>query len=97
MKFKGTAVLVVLLLILTGWVYWTDIRGRDERAQAEEDASRVLAVDDEDIVELRLTYPDRVHRRTTNGRWMGVSDSRGFRGRFGSMGYGRSQCDPDRS
>lgn len=59
MKFKGTAVLVVLLLILTGWVYWTDIRGRDERAQAEEDAGKILAVDDEDIVELRLTYPDR--------------------------------------
>ena len=59
MKFKGTAVLVVLLLILTGWVYWTDIRGRDERAQTEEDAGKVLAVDDEDIVELRLTYPDR--------------------------------------
>ncbi len=69
MKFKGTAVLVVLLLILTGWVYWTDIRGRDERAQAEEDAGKVLAVDDEDIVELRLTYPDRsiAARRTGDG------------------------------
>jgi hypothetical protein len=57
MKFKGTTALFVMLLILGGWVYWTDIRGREERGQAEEAAALVLPTDDEDIVEIRIIYP----------------------------------------
>lgn len=67
MKFKGTATLFVLLLILGGWVYWTDIRGREERQAAEEAAGKVLPVDDADIIELGLTYPDRTVRARRSG------------------------------
>jgi hypothetical protein len=67
MKFKGTAVLFVVLILLGGWVYWTDIRGRQERQLAEEAESKVFAVDDAEIVELRLTYPDRSIAARRNG------------------------------
>ncbi len=56
MKFKGTATLFAVFAGLAGWVYWTDIGGREDREAA---ARRILDVDAGAIVELRLTYPGR--------------------------------------
>jgi hypothetical protein len=58
MRFKGTAALFLLLLLLGGWVYFTDIRGRDAREEAEAAARRILPVSPEEIGEIRLIYPD---------------------------------------
>lgn len=59
MRFKGTAVLFVLLILLGGWVYFTEIRGREEREAAEEAAGRVLPLEPDEISEIDLRYPDR--------------------------------------
>jgi len=70
MTFKGTAALFLMLLILGGWVYWTDVRGREEREQATEAVGLILPVDDEDIVEINIIYPDRtVSAVRTEGGW----------------------------
>ncbi len=59
MQFKGTAALFGLLLVLGGWVYWTDIRGREERERASEEAALAFPADYENIRRIRLVYPDR--------------------------------------
>ena len=58
MKFKGTAGLFIVFLALLTWVYFTDVRGREGREQASEDAGRVLPVDDEAISGISIIYPD---------------------------------------
>lgn len=60
MRFKGTAVLFALLIVLGGWIYFTEVRGREEREAAEEEAGRVLPVEPGEISEIDLEYPDRV-------------------------------------
>ena len=45
MKFKGTLSLLGLLIILVGWVYWSDIRGREERERAADEAGRAIPDD----------------------------------------------------
>jgi hypothetical protein len=69
MRFKGTAALFLLLALLGVYVYWTEIRGREEREQAEADAVKLLPVDAEEIVGIRLTYADATFeaRRTESG------------------------------
>jgi hypothetical protein len=57
MRFKGTAALLLILLVLGGRVYWTDIRGREERIRAEEAAGLLLPVEPDQIEEIRLIYP----------------------------------------
>ena len=59
MKFKGTVALFGLLLVLGGWVYWTDIRGREGRERAAEEAALAFPADYENIRRIRLVYPDR--------------------------------------
>ena len=59
MKFKGTAALFATLLVLGGWVYWTDIRGREGRERAAEEATLAFPADYENIHRIRLVYPDR--------------------------------------
>jgi len=59
MKFKGTAVLFFLFLGLGAFVYFTEIRGREERQQAEEAKKKALQIEQKDISEISLIYPDR--------------------------------------
>ena len=59
MKFKGTASLLAIFVVLGIWVYLTDVRGREEREQATEDAKKVFGVDDEEISRISLIHPDR--------------------------------------
>jgi hypothetical protein len=58
MKFKGTASLFVLLVVLAAWVHFTDVRGREGRNQVAEDAKKALPIDDEEISEISIIYPD---------------------------------------
>ena len=58
MKFKGTASLFVLLIVLAAWVYFTDVRGREVREQVAEDAKKALPIDDQEISEISIIYPD---------------------------------------
>ena len=70
MRFKGTAVLFLLLAALVGWVYWTEIRGREERERAAEAAGKALPVEAAEIDEISLVYPDGTTltaRRTGSG------------------------------
>jgi len=59
MKFKGTAALFLLFVILGGYVYFTEFRGKEERQKQEEAKKKVFSVEDKDITEVSLTYPDR--------------------------------------
>ena len=74
MRFRGTAVLFLLLAALAGWVYWTDIRGREEREQAAEAAALALPVEADAVVGISLVYPDRTITGTrTDDGWAFVS------------------------
>ena len=48
----------MVLLALMAWVYFTDVRGREERQQAVQDAKKALVIDEEAISEIRIIYPD---------------------------------------
>jgi uncharacterized protein DUF4340 len=59
MKFKGTAALFLLFVILGGYVYFTEFRGKEERQKQEAAKKKVFSVEDKDITEVSLIYPDR--------------------------------------
>ena len=59
MRFKGTFILLVVFLTLGMWVYFTDVRGREERRQEEERAKLAIPIAADDITEVRLVYPDQ--------------------------------------
>ena len=59
MKFKSTAALFLLFVILGGYVYFTEFRGKEERQKQEEAKKKVFSVEDKDITEVSLVYPDR--------------------------------------
>jgi len=59
MKFKGTAVLFLLFIGLGTYVYFTEYRGQEERQKQEEAKKKAFQVEDKDITEISLTYPDR--------------------------------------
>src|SRR4029079_18101056 len=59
MKFKGTAALFLVFIVLGGYVYFTEFRGKEERQKQEEAKKKVFSVEDKDITEISLIYPDR--------------------------------------
>src|SRR6478752_6987716 len=59
MKFKSTAVLFLVFLVLGGYVYFTEFRGKEERQKQEEAKKKVFPVEEKDITEISLVYPDR--------------------------------------
>ena len=59
MRFKGTAALFLAFLVLGGYVYFTEYRGKEERQKQEEAKKKVFQVQDKDITEVSLTFPDR--------------------------------------
>ena len=58
MRFKGTTILFILLVILGGYVYFTEYRGKEERQKQEESKKKAFPVEQKDISEITLTYPD---------------------------------------
>jgi hypothetical protein len=74
MKFRGTAALFAVMVVLGGWVYFTDIRGAEEREREAEEAGLALPVDSADIRRLRLTYPDSTMEASrSGGNWEFIS------------------------
>jgi hypothetical protein len=59
MKFKGTAVLFLLFIGLGAYVYFTEYRGQEERQKQAEAKKKALQIEDKDITEISLIYPDR--------------------------------------
>jgi hypothetical protein len=59
MRFKGTAVLFLVFLVLGGYVYLTEFRGKEERQKQEQAKKKVFQVEDKNITEISLIYPDR--------------------------------------
>src|SRR6476659_7240836 len=59
MKFKSTAILFLVLLALGTYVYFTEYRGQEEKQKQTEAKKKAFQVDDKDITELTLTYPER--------------------------------------
>ena len=59
MKFKGTTVLFIVFVILGGYVYFAEYRGKDERQKQEESKKKAFQVEQKDISEISLVYPDR--------------------------------------
>src|SRR5438874_3282105 len=67
MRFKGTTILFILLVILGGYVYLTEIRGKEERKKQEEAKKKVFQVEQKDISEISLVYPDRTIAAVNKG------------------------------
>src|SRR5215510_869717 len=59
MRFKGTAALFLAFIVLGGYVYFTEYRGKEERQKQESAKKKVFQVEDKDITEVSLIYPDR--------------------------------------
>src|SRR5215468_7546023 len=59
MKFKGTAILFLLFIGLGTYVYFTEYQGQKERQKQEEAKKKAFQVEDKDITEISLAYPDR--------------------------------------
>src|SRR6516225_660173 len=59
MKFKGTAALFLVFLVLGVYVYLTEFRGQEQRQKQEESKKKAFQVEDKDITEISLVYPDR--------------------------------------
>src|SRR5262247_984382 len=59
MRFKGTAALFLAFIALGGYVYFTEFRGKEERQKQEEAKKKVFPVQDKDITEVSLIFPDR--------------------------------------
>jgi hypothetical protein len=59
MKFKGTAALFLVFLALGAYVYFTEYRGQEQRQKQEESKKKAFQVEDKDISEISLIYPDR--------------------------------------
>jgi hypothetical protein len=59
MRFKGTTLLFIVFVILGGYVYFAEYRGKDERQKQEESKKKAFQVEQKDITEISLIYPDR--------------------------------------
>jgi Domain of unknown function (DUF4340) len=59
MRFKGTAALFLLFVVLGGYVYFAEYRGTEQRQKQEEAKKKLFQVEDKDITELSLIYPDK--------------------------------------
>src|SRR5437016_2475522 len=59
MRFKGTTLLFIVFVLLGGYVYFAEYRGKDDRQKQEEAKKKAFQVEDKDISEISLIYPDR--------------------------------------
>jgi hypothetical protein len=59
MRFKSTSILLIVFVILGSYVYFAEYRGRDERQKQEEAKKKAFQVEEKDITDITLKYPDR--------------------------------------
>jgi hypothetical protein len=71
MRFKGTAVLFLVFVVLGGYVYFAEFRGKEERQKQQEAKKKLFSVEDKDITEISLIYPDHTISGMKKGekRW----------------------------
>lgn len=67
MRFKGTTVLFIVFVILGGYVYLAEFRGKDQKQKQEEAKKKAFQVEQKDISEISLIYPDRTIAATKKG------------------------------
>ena len=67
MRFKGTTILFIVFVILGGYVYFTEFRGKEERQKQEESNKKAVQVEQNDITEISLIYPDRTMAAVKKG------------------------------
>ena len=67
MKFKGTTVLFAVFVILGGYVYFSEFRGKEQRDKQEEAKKKAFNVEPADIVELSLIFPDHTLKALKKG------------------------------
>lgn len=77
MRFKSTAILFIVFLFLGGYVYFSEYRGKEERQKQEEAKKKVFQVEQKDITEISLIYPDRTITGVKKGekQWQITSPS----------------------
>jgi hypothetical protein len=61
-RFKGTTALFLVFAALAGFVYFTEFRGKEEKAKLEESKKRLFPGEAKDISELTLEYEGRTVR-----------------------------------
>jgi hypothetical protein len=59
MRFKSTSILFIVFVILGAYVYFAEYRGKDERQKQEEAKKKAFQVEEKDITDITLKYPDR--------------------------------------
>ena len=71
MKFKGTLIWALVLIVLVAFVYLYEIKGGQQRQVAEEEAKKLLPLRTEEVLELTLRRPsETVVCRRTGGDWV---------------------------
>ncbi len=58
MKFKGTGFLLLMFLVLGGYVYFAEYRGKDDRQKQADAKKKAVNVDPADITQISLVFPD---------------------------------------
>lgn len=70
MQTRNTVIMAVLLVILAGFVYWYEIRGRVQREEAEQQAELLVHFDIEQVQRLELVTADgSVVASKSDGEW----------------------------
>jgi hypothetical protein len=59
MKFKGTGLLFIIFVVLGAFVYFTEFRGKEQRQKQEEAKKKAVQVEQKDVTEISLIFPDR--------------------------------------
>src|SRR5438477_10178775 len=60
MRFKNTLILLIVFLGLGSYVYFSEYRGQEGRQKKEEAKKKVFQLDDKNVNEISLTFPDHV-------------------------------------
>ena len=58
MKFKGTILLMLIFVGLGAYVYFAEYRGKEDKQKQEEARKKALNIDQKDITEISLVFPD---------------------------------------
>src|SRR5690242_9797919 len=58
MRFKGTTALFAIFIVLGAYVYFAEYRGKEGRDKAAETKKKAINIDQKDITEISLVFPD---------------------------------------
>ena len=57
MRFKGTLVLLIVVLALGGYIYFYEIKGGEQREKAKEPENQIWKFEDKNIQQMELSSP----------------------------------------